>query len=168
MSENGTDIGVARRKEIGRTATSPATDGPTRFVRRVMDRGIVTFDRSTTAAELARTMISSRIHCVAVSGVSRDEREDPRVWGIVPDLDLLAAVSEPRSDPSAGTPARQPVVSVRPETRLDEAALAMTSSGTSHLVVIECGGVLACRHRVRPRRRGSPRRPREHQGSQAC
>lgn len=84
MSENGTDIGVARRKEIGGTATSPATDGPTRFVRRVMHRGIVTFDRSTTAAELARTMISSRIHCVAVSGVSRDEREDPRVWGISP------------------------------------------------------------------------------------
>jgi hypothetical protein len=64
MSDNGTDIGGARQNEIGRPATSRATD----------------------------------------SGVSRDERREPLVWGILSDLDLLAAVSDPRSHASAETP----------------------------------------------------------------
>jgi CBS domain-containing protein len=141
MSQNGTDIGVDRRREIGRTTTRRATDAAGRFVRDVMHRGILTCDPSTTVAELARMMVGSGVHCIVVRGASRDGREEPRVWGIVSDLDLLAAVSDPHSHTSAETLANQPVVSVRPETPLDQAALAMTASGTSHLVVIESQGL---------------------------
>jgi CBS domain-containing protein len=141
MSPNGTDIGVARRREIGRATTRRPTYAAGRFVRDVMHRGILTCDRRTTAAELARMMIGSGVHCIVVRGVSRDGRDEPRAWGIVSDLDLLAAVSDPSSRTSAETLANQPVISVHPETPLDEAALVMTASGTSHLVVIESQGL---------------------------
>jgi len=111
MSDNGTDIGVARQNEIGRAGTSRATD----------------------------------------SGVSRDERREPLVWGIVSDLDLLAAVSDPRPHASAETLANQPVISVRPENT--------SGSGRScHDIVRNVArrgdrirGVLAHRRRVRAR-----------------
>jgi hypothetical protein len=70
MSDNGTDIGGARQNEIGRAATSRATD----------------------------------------SGVSRDERREPLVWGIVSDLDLLAAVSDPAHMPARKRRSRHDIV----------------------------------------------------------
>lgn len=97
----------------------------TTMVSEVMHPGIVSCSRAASAAEIARIMASCRVHCVAVMGLSQDQRQDPLIWGIVSDLDLLDAATDAGSSATAATLAREPVISVRSTTSVHDAAKAM-------------------------------------------
>jgi CBS domain-containing protein len=107
------------------------------LVKDVMHPGIVSCSQSATPAEIARIMASSRVHCVAVMGLSHDQGQDPLIWGIVSDIDLLDAATDPGRDATAGTLAREPVISIRSTMSLHDAAKAMAKYRAAHVVVVD-------------------------------
>ena len=103
----------------------------------LMHPGIVSCSQAATAAEVARIMATCRVHCVAVIGLSKNDRGDPVVWGIVSDLDLLEAAAAPRAHKTAADLAHQPVISIRPDRPARTAAETMVTHGVQHLVVVD-------------------------------
>ncbi|HZE05191.1 MAG TPA: CBS domain-containing protein [Solirubrobacteraceae bacterium] len=121
--------------------SAPVTTHPptmdTATVRDVMHPGIVSCSGAAGAAEIARIMASCRVHSVAVLGLSKDERHTPHIWGIVSDLDVLAATTRPGAPATAADLASEPVITVRPTMSLKEAAEAMVRHGVHHVVVAD-------------------------------
>jgi CBS domain-containing protein len=109
----------------------------TTLVGEAMHPGIVSCHRSATAAEIARAMARSRVHCVAVLSAPAEDPDQPYVWGIVSDLDLLGSAADPEGPGTAAELAGQPVVAVTPAMTVQEAAEAMVSNRVSHVVVLD-------------------------------
>ena len=105
-------------------------------VRDVMHPGIISCAGDAGAAEVARMMADCSVHCVAVVAPARDGSGTPRVWGIVSDLDVLAALTRPGAATAAEL-ASEPAITVRPTLGLDEAVQAMVRYGAHHLVVTD-------------------------------
>jgi CBS domain-containing protein len=103
----------------------------------VMHRGVIFCERHATAQELADTMIARGVHSVAVLGHTQNERHDPTVWGIVSDVDLLAAALDPEAPGTAGDLAHQPVIPIRATRPIREAAETIATYRVNHLVVID-------------------------------
>src|ERR1700751_5987276 len=101
-----------------------------------MHPGILSCEPDATATEVARLMAAHHVHCVAVVGISHD-RPECYVWGIISDLDLIAAGIRDEHEPTARDLAGQPVITVRPNVPLREAGEAMLRNGVSHLVVTD-------------------------------
>ena len=100
-----------------------------------MHAGVLTCDRDAPLTDVAATMARERVHCVVVESGSGEGGEP---WGIVSDLDLVAAASVRDLDgQTAGGSAATPVVMVTPRETLERAAQLMTEHGTAHLVVVE-------------------------------
>ncbi len=106
-------------------------------VAEVMHPGVVSCGQGASPTDIAHVMSSCRVHCVAVVGSSDDAGPQPRIWGIVSDLDLLRAATEPDGATTAADLAHQPVISVRPTMPLREAAEAMVRYGAHHVVVTD-------------------------------
>ena len=105
-------------------------------VAEAMHPGLITCPPETSLRTVARIMASHRVHCVIVFGVEEDEGEG-HVWGIVSDLDLVAAIGPGLDDRTAGGTAASPLVTVEPGETLERAAQLMREYSTSHLVVVD-------------------------------
>jgi CBS domain-containing protein len=104
-------------------------------VESAMHAGIHTCDRDTPLTEVAATMAREHIHCLVVEG-SSGESGPP--WGIVSDLDLVAAAMvRDLDEQTAGGSAATPVVMIAPHETLERAAQLMTEHGCSHLIVVD-------------------------------
>lgn len=100
-----------------------------------MHRGVLTCEREAPLSEVARTMSRQSVHCIVVECGSG---EGGPLWGVVSDLDLIAAASvRDLDDQTAGGSAASPVVMVTPAETLERAAQLMTEHGTAHLVVVD-------------------------------
>jgi CBS domain-containing protein len=100
-----------------------------------MHAGVHTCDREAPLSEVAATMARELIHCVVVESGSG---ESGPPWGIVSDLDLVAAAMvRDLDEQTAGGSAATPVVMVAPHETLQRAAQLMTEHGSSHLIVVE-------------------------------
>jgi CBS domain-containing protein len=86
--------------------------------------------------DVAQLMTTRGIHAVYVFDDVVDEDEPPALWGLVTDLDLVAAwpVLDERS---AGGTAVTPLVMVPSNEPLGRAAQLMAESGTAHLAVTD-------------------------------
>jgi CBS domain-containing protein len=99
-----------------------------------MHPGVVTCPLETPLATVAWMMAVYRIHSVVVF---RDDLESQELWGVVSDLDLVAASSAGElEDRTAGGTAVTPVVLVKPEDTLAHAAQLMSEHEITHLVVL--------------------------------
>ena len=79
-------------------------------------------------------MAERRVHCVVVT----DEADAESLWGVVSDLDLVAAAGVRELDEqSAGATAATAALMVSPDESLQRAAQLMTEHGTAHLVVVD-------------------------------
>ena len=99
-----------------------------------MRLGVVTCPPRSPLVDVARMMVAERIHCVVVA----DATVPSALWGIVSDLDLVAAASVRDLDDqlaagSAGTPA----VTVACDATLHQAAQLMTEHSVTHLIVTD-------------------------------
>lgn len=99
-----------------------------------MHPGVLTCPVDAPLSEVARIMASERVHCVVVMS---ETTEEP-LWGVVSDLDLVAAASvRDVAEQSAGGSAATPVVMIGPDDPLIRAAQLMTEHGTAHVVVVD-------------------------------
>lgn len=103
-------------------------------VAEVMHWGLVSCPADASLDIVAALMTAERIHCVVVV----HEGDAGPLWGIVSDLDLVAAASvRPLSEQRAGGTAMRPAVTIAPSESLDVAARLMARNGVSHLVVVD-------------------------------
>lgn len=117
------------------TALTPSLE-PAR-VGDAMRPGIIACAPGATAIKVARQMATYHVHCIFVMHEGHDEAQHPYVWGIISDLDLLEAALRRDPGETASSLAREPMITVKPETALSDAAALMTKHRVSHLVVID-------------------------------
>ena len=102
-----------------------------------MHHGVLTCDREASLSEVARVMTEHSIHCIVVEN---DSSDGGPFWGVVSDLDLVAAATvRDLDDQTAGGTAASPIVMVTPAETLERAAQLMTEHSTSHLIVADVG-----------------------------
>lgn len=100
-----------------------------------MHHGVLTCPQDTSLRDVARLMAHERVHCVVVTNETEAANG---LWGVVSDLDLVAAASVRDLDEQvAGATAVTEALTVRPGETLQRAAQLMTEHGTSHLVVVD-------------------------------
>jgi len=103
-------------------------------VAEVMHWGLVSCPADTSLDTVAALMSAERVHCVVVV----HDIDAGSLWGVVSDLDLVAAASvRPLAEQRAGGTAMRPAVTIAPSASLDVAARLMTRTGVSHLVVVD-------------------------------
>jgi CBS domain-containing protein len=116
-----------------KTAMSDPGFVPSRFteatVRDAMTPGVISCAPETPLRSVARLMASHGVHSVVVFAPAGE-------WGIVSDLDLIAASSVIDRRTAGGTSV-SPLVTVTPEETLERAAQLMSEHETSHLLVAE-------------------------------
>jgi CBS domain-containing protein len=109
-----------------------------------MTTGVITCSPETTLSDVAEIMATRRVHCIVVRGYGRAEAP---LWGIVSDLDLVAAACvRDLDDQTARGSAATPALVVGPSETMERAAQVMTEHAAAHLVVVEEGrpvGVLS-------------------------
>ncbi len=100
-----------------------------------MNHGLVRCAPEASLRAVAALMSDKRVHCVIVT----DDPSDTRLlWGVVSDLDLIAAATVRSLDEqSASGTAMRPAVTIAPHESLAGAAQRMTKRGVSHLVVVD-------------------------------
>ena len=132
---------LPRRRSIDHRAMSalPEIDyfapGNGRRVADVMHWGLVSCAADTPLDVVAALMIDEVVHCVVVLD---GPAADASLWGVVSDLDLIAAASvRPLAEQAAGGSAMRPAVTIDPAESLESAARAMTRAGVAHLVVVD-------------------------------
>jgi CBS domain-containing protein len=100
-----------------------------------MHAGVLTCDRDAALTDVAATMATERVHCVVVDSGSGASGPP---WGIVSDLDLVAAATvRDLDEQTAGGSAATPVVLVAPDETLERAAQLLVEHSISHLVVVD-------------------------------
>ena len=99
----------------------------------VMSGGVISCEPSTPLRTVARLMAGNKVHAVFVL----HEDEDEELWGLVSDLDLVAAVGAGVDDRTAGESAISPLVLVVMDDELEHAAELMSEYGISHLAVVD-------------------------------
>jgi CBS domain-containing protein len=100
-----------------------------------MHWGLVHCPPDTTLREVASLMADAVVHCVVVIDAPEDHAA---LWGVVSDLDLVAAATvRSLDDQRAGGTAMAPAITAFPHESLESAAERMTAHGVSHLVVVD-------------------------------
>jgi len=102
-----------------------------------MHRGVLSCDRGASLAHVAELMATHRVHCIVVSD---DPGDAESLWGIVSDLDLVAAASvRDLAEQTAGATAATVALTIGPSDTVQRATQLMTEHGTTHLVVVDAG-----------------------------
>jgi CBS domain-containing protein len=102
-----------------------------------MSPGVISCPPETPLRVVARMMATFAVHSVFVFEHRDEDDEDSRLWGIVSDLDLVAAGRLDVDHRTAGASAVTPIVAVRTDAPLVRAADLMAQHGVAHLAVVE-------------------------------
>jgi CBS domain-containing protein len=114
------------------TASASKLPLETYTVLNALQLGLVERPANADVRSLAQAMAEHTVHSVVVRDIQR-----PRSWGIVSDLDLMAAMRPELEGATAGQlAASDPVVVAASET-LGRAAQLMAEHQTAHLVVVD-------------------------------
>lgn len=108
----------------------------TATVEDAMSPGVISCPPETPLRAVARMMATFNVHAVFVFE-HRDGDDDAQLWGIVSDLDLVAAGRLDVDQRTAGASAVTPIVAVRTDAPLVRAADLMAQHGVAHLAVVE-------------------------------
>jgi CBS domain-containing protein len=104
-----------------------------------MSPGVVNCTPDTPLRAIARLMATYRVHAIFVYDYGDEDDETVELWGLVSDLDLVAAAWAGIDARTAGDSAVAPLVTVRADDRLEHAAQLMAANGVSHLAVMDPG-----------------------------
>jgi CBS domain-containing protein len=93
--------------------------------------GLIECPADADVRSVAGLMAEHNVHCVVVRGT------EPDGWGIVSDLDLMAALHPELSGATAGQLAATDSLVVDPADSLEHAAQLMAEHQTTHAVVVD-------------------------------
>lgn len=102
-----------------------------------MSHGVISCPPETPLRVVARMMATHGVHAVFVFEHTDDPAEEPRLWAVVSDLDLVAATQLDLDTLTAGGTAVTPLVSVLADSSIAEAGSLMAQYGIAHLAVTE-------------------------------
>lgn len=109
----------------------------TALVRDAMSPGVISCPPETPLRVVARMMATFSVHSVFVFEHQDEDDENPQLWAVVSDLDLVAAGRLDVDAHTAGMSAVTPLVSVRADAPLHDAAELMAQHGIAHLAVLD-------------------------------
>ena len=102
-------------------------------VRDAMHEGVLSCSADTPLSTVAELMAAQSVHCIVVTGA-----DDLAVWGVISDLDLVAAAGVRDLDAqSAGASAATPALTIHPGDTLQRATQMMTEHAVAHLLVVD-------------------------------
>lgn len=104
-----------------------------------MTTGVIHCAPHTPLRGVARIMAESHVHAVYVFDFGDEDDVTAEMWGLVSDLDLVAAARGDFDARTARDASVTPLVDIRSDDSLDRAAQLMAEYGVSHLAVIEPG-----------------------------
>jgi predicted transcriptional regulator len=102
----------------------------------VMTREVIHCSPETPLRAVAQLMADNHVHAVYVFNYGIEDDEAVEMWGLISDLDLIAALPV-IDERTAGNSAVTPLLTVSLNERLDRAAQVMAESGNAHLAVID-------------------------------
>jgi CBS domain-containing protein len=103
----------------------------------VMSRGVISCPPETPLRTVARMMATFGVHAIFVFEHTDEDDEARRLWGVVSDLDLVAATRLDLDSLTAGGTAVTPLVTVAADSSIAEAGSMMAQYGTAHLAVTD-------------------------------
>lgn len=109
----------------------------TATVRDAMSPGVISCPPETPLRVVARMMATFNVHSIFVFEHQDEDDENPTLWAIVSDLDLVAASRLDVDARTAGASAVTPIVSVSTEAPIHDAAELMAQHGVAHLAVTD-------------------------------
>jgi CBS domain-containing protein len=104
-----------------------------------MSNGVISCTPETPLRIVARMMATFGVHAIFVFEHADEDDEAPQLWGVVSDLDLVAATQLDLDTLTAGGTAVTPLVNVTPDRSIGEAGSLMAQYGVAHLAVTELG-----------------------------
>lgn len=102
-----------------------------------MTSGVINCPPETPLRGVARLMAEHRVHAVYVFDYGFEDDEAVAPWGLVSDLDLVAAARGEFDAQTARDAAVTPLVTVAANASLDRAAQLMSEYGVAHLAVLD-------------------------------
>ncbi len=102
-----------------------------------MSPGVISCPPETPLRIVARMMATFSVHSVFVFEHQDEDDENPQLWGVVSDLDLVAASRLDVDTRTAGACAVTPLVTVSSEAPIEDAAELMAQHGIAHLAVLD-------------------------------
>jgi CBS domain-containing protein len=101
-----------------------------------MTTGVIKCAPETPLRSVARIMATRHVHAVYVFDYGDEDDETVELWGLVSDLDLVAACPV-INERTAGNSSVTPLVTVQSDEPLDHAAQLMAENSTAHLAVLD-------------------------------
>src|SRR5690348_1711197 len=101
-----------------------------------MTPGVIHCTPQTPLRGVAHLMSDHHVHAVYVFDYGAEDDEAMQMWGLVSDLDLIAALPVIDERTAVNTTVT-PLLTVSTNERLDRAAQVMAESGNAHLAVID-------------------------------
>ena len=111
----------------------------TALVSDAMSPGVISCPPETPLRVVARMMSTFSVHSVFVFEHQQEDDEDMQLWGVISDLDLVAAGRLDVDTRTAGGSAVTPLVTVCSTEPLPTAAQLMAENGIAHLAVTDPG-----------------------------
>jgi len=102
-----------------------------------MSRGVISCPPETPLRVVAQMMATFGVHAIFVFDRVDPLDEAPRLWGVVSDLDLVAAAQLDLDSLTAGSAAVTPLVTVKADGSIPEAGSLMSQYGIAHLAVTD-------------------------------
>jgi CBS domain-containing protein len=103
----------------------------------VMTTGVINCTPETPLPVVAALMAERRVHAVYVFDYGAEADETVELWGLVSDLDLVAAAYGPIEERTAGETAITPLLLVKDDDTVARAVQMMIEDGVSHLAVVD-------------------------------
>ena len=123
--------------DVSHTPQELPTPFETAIVGDAMSPGVISCPPETPLRVVARMMSTFNVHSVFVFEHQDEDDENPELWAVVSDLDLVAASRLDLDTRTAGASAVTPLVSVPTDAPILEAAELMAQHGIAHLAVID-------------------------------
>jgi len=101
-----------------------------------MHPGILSCEPDAPLTEVARMMSTHHVHCIVIRTDADASTDEPSVWGLVSDLDLLRAGVRPDAPDTAAELAGKPAVKIETTAALRDAVQLMLAEGASHVVAV--------------------------------
>ena len=109
-------------------------------VQKAMHQGVFSCPVETPLRSVAALMARHQAHCIVVFDYGDEADEDPKLFGIVSDLDIAEAFAAGEIEGrTAGDAAASPILTVHGDEDLRRAAQLLAEHGASYLVVIDRG-----------------------------